>query len=40
MCSSDPAVGIYEKMAAIPGPHAEQARQHIRKLRLEHFLWD
>jgi tetratricopeptide (TPR) repeat protein len=34
------AVGIYEKMAAIPGPHAEQARQRVRKLRLEHFLWD
>jgi len=34
------AVGIYEKMASIPGPHAEQARQRIRKLRLEHFLWD
>jgi tetratricopeptide (TPR) repeat protein len=34
------AVGIYEKMAAVPGPHAEQARQRIRKLRLEHFLWD
>ncbi|MEO6788144.1 MAG: tetratricopeptide repeat protein, partial [Chthoniobacteraceae bacterium] len=34
------AVGIYEKMATIPGPHAEQARQRIRKLRLEHFLWD
>jgi len=34
------AVGIYEKMATIPGPHAEQARQRVRKLRLEHFLWD
>jgi len=34
------AIGIYEKMAAIPGPHAELARQRIRKLRLEHFLWD
>jgi tetratricopeptide (TPR) repeat protein len=34
------AVGLYEKMAAIPGPHAEQARQRVRKLRLEHFLWD
>jgi tetratricopeptide (TPR) repeat protein len=34
------AVGIYEKMAAIPGPHAEQARQRVRRLRLEHFLWD
>ena len=34
------AVGIYEKMSAIPGPHAEQAKQRVRKLRLEHFLWD
>ncbi len=34
------AVGIYDKMAAVPGPHAEQARQRVRKLRLEHFLWD
>jgi len=34
------AVGIYEKMAAIPGPYAEQAKQRVRKLRLEHFLWD
>jgi tetratricopeptide (TPR) repeat protein len=34
------AVGIYEKMTAVPGPHAEQARQRVRKLRLEHFLWD
>ncbi len=34
------AVGIYEKMAAIPGPHVEQAKQRVRRLRLEHFLWD
>ena len=34
------AVGIYDKMAAIPGPHAEQARQRAKTLRLEHFLWD
>jgi len=34
------AVGIYEKMAAVPGPHTEQAKQRMRRLRLEHFLWD
>ena len=34
------AAGIYEKMAAVPGPHAEQARQRAKTLRLEHFLWD
>lgn len=34
------AVGIYEKMAVIPGPHAEKAKQRIKTLRLEHFLWD
>lgn len=34
------AAGIYDKMAAVPGPHAEQARQRAKTLRLEHFLWD
>lgn len=34
------AVAIYDKMAAIPGPHTEQARQRAKTLRLEHFLWD
>ena len=34
------AVGVYEKMAAIPGPHADKAKQRIKTLRLEHFLWD
>ncbi|MEQ1854090.1 MAG: tetratricopeptide repeat protein, partial [Chthoniobacteraceae bacterium] len=34
------AVAIYEKMAAIPGPHADQAKNRAKTLRLEHFLWD
>ena len=34
------AAGVYEKMTALQGPHADQARQRLRKLRLEHFLWD
>jgi tetratricopeptide (TPR) repeat protein len=34
------AIGVYEKMAKVPGPHAEQAKQRIKTLRLEHFLWD
>lgn len=34
------AIGIYEKMAKLPGPHTEQAKQRVKTLRLEHFLWD
>ncbi len=34
------AVGVYEKMSKLPGPHIEQARQRVKTLRLEHFLWD
>jgi outer membrane protein assembly factor BamD (BamD/ComL family) len=34
------AIGIYEKMAKIPGPHVTQATQRIKALRLEHFLWE
>jgi predicted negative regulator of RcsB-dependent stress response len=34
------AIGIYEKMAKLPGPHAEQAKQRVKTLRLEHFLWE
>jgi tetratricopeptide (TPR) repeat protein len=34
------AVAIYDKMAAVPGPHAEQARRRAKTIRLEHFLWD
>lgn len=34
------AIGIYEKMAKLPGPHTEQVKQRIKTLRLEHFLWE
>jgi outer membrane protein assembly factor BamD (BamD/ComL family) len=33
------AVGIYEKMALVPGPHVAQARQRIKTLTLERYLW-
>ncbi len=34
------AIGVYEKMTKLPGPHTEQAKQRVKTLRLEHFLWD
>ncbi len=34
------AVGIYEKMAATPGPRATEARQLAAQLKLEKFLWE
>jgi TolA-binding protein/predicted negative regulator of RcsB-dependent stress response len=34
------AVSLYEKMARVPGQHVAQARQRVKTLRLEHFLWD
>ncbi|MEO7318765.1 MAG: tetratricopeptide repeat protein [Chthoniobacteraceae bacterium] len=34
------AIGIYEKMAAIEGPRADEARMRVKRLRLEHFLWE
>ena len=34
------AIGVYEKMAKLPGPQSEQARQRIKALKLEHRLWD
>ena len=34
------AIGVYEKMSKLPGPHTEQAKQRVKTLRLEHFLWD
>ncbi len=35
------AVGIYEKMAKIPGPRAAEAKERAAQLRLEKFLpWD
>ncbi len=35
-----PAIGIYEKMAKLNGPRTPEAQARIRKLRLEHFIWD
>lgn len=34
------AIGIYEKMAKIAGPRADEARQRAEQLRLEHFVWE
>ena len=33
------AIGIYEKMAALEGPRAAEARMRVKQLRLEHFIW-
>ena len=33
------AIGIYEKMAALDGPRAAEARMRVKQLRLEHFIW-
>ena len=32
------AIGIYEKMAAIDGPRSKEARDRVKKLRLENFI--
>ena len=34
------AIAIYQKMAAIEGPRAEEAKARLTQLRLEHFIWD
>jgi tetratricopeptide (TPR) repeat protein len=34
------AIGVYQKMAALKGPRAEEARGRSEQLRLEHFIWD
>jgi len=34
------AVGIYEKMAKVPGPRAAEAKERATQLKLEKFLWD
>jgi TolA-binding protein len=33
------AAAVYEKLTAIPGPRAEEAKSRLERLRLEHFLW-
>lgn len=34
------AIAIYQKMAAVKGPRAEEAGERLRQLRLEHFIWE
>ncbi len=34
------AVSIYEKMAAFDGPRSAEARDRLRQLRLDRFLWE
>lgn len=34
------AIGIYQKMAKIPGPHVHQAKLRVKALQSEHFIWD
>lgn len=32
--------GIYEKLAAFEGPRSAEARDRLKKLRLDHYLWE
>ncbi|MCX6967030.1 MAG: tetratricopeptide repeat protein [Verrucomicrobia bacterium] len=34
------AIAIYQKMAALEGPRAEEAKARMTQLRLEHFIWE
>jgi tetratricopeptide (TPR) repeat protein len=34
------AVGVYQKMAALEGPRAEEAKAQVTRLCLEHFIWE
>ena len=34
------AIAIYQKMAAVEGPRAEEAKACLTRLRLEHFIWE
>jgi tetratricopeptide (TPR) repeat protein len=34
------AIAVYERLAAMPGPRAQEARSRARQLRLERFIWD
>ncbi|MEI6562196.1 MAG: tetratricopeptide repeat protein [Verrucomicrobiota bacterium] len=34
------AIAIYQKMAAVDGPRAEEAKARMTQLRLEHFIWE
>jgi outer membrane protein assembly factor BamD (BamD/ComL family) len=34
------AIGMYRKMAEVPGPRSAEAAERARRLRLEHFVWE
>jgi len=34
------AVAIYQKMAALPGPRSDEAKDLLTQLRLKHFIWE
>jgi outer membrane protein assembly factor BamD (BamD/ComL family) len=34
------AIGIYQKMANLEGPRAEESKTRANQLRLEHFIWE
>lgn len=34
------AIGIYEKIGKLDGPRAAEAKAQMKKLRLEHLIWD
>ncbi|MFZ4682462.1 MAG: tetratricopeptide repeat protein [Terrimicrobiaceae bacterium] len=34
------AIAVYDKIASIDGPRAEEARERVNKLRLENFIWE
>ena len=34
------AIAIYQKMATLEGPRAEEAKARMTQLRLEHFIWE
>ena len=34
------AIRVYEILAATDGPRAVEAKNRIKQLRLEHFIWD
>ena len=34
------AIGIYQKVAALDGPRADEAKARMTQVRLEHFVWE
>jgi len=35
-----PAVAVYQKLAAVSGTRSDEAKARLTQLRLEHFLWE